>query len=90
MNLFIPISPISLILIIPGPVRVSVQCRAGLAGGGERLARPQGRLRGRAAGEGVRGGRGSARGSGEGEAGLQLRGGGGGRGRCGEGQPALI
>ena len=81
---------LSLILIIPGEVRVSVQCGAGLAGGGERLARPQGRLRGRPPGEGVRGGRGPARGSGQGEAGLQLRGGGGGRGRRGEGQPALI
>ena len=90
MNLFIPISPISLILIIPGPVRVSVQRRAGLAGGGECLARPQGRLRGRPPGQGVRGGRGAARGSGEGEAGLQLGGCGGGRGRCGEGQPAVI
>ena len=90
MNLFIPISPISLILIIPGPVRVSVQRGAGLAGGGECLARTQGRLRRRPAGPGVGGGRGSAGGKGPGQAGLQLRRGGGGRGRRREGQPALI
>ena len=84
------ISPISHLSSLSGPVRVSVQRGAGLAGGGECLARTQGRLRRRPAGPGVGGGRGSAGGKGPGQAGLQLRRGGGGRGRRRESQPALI
>ena len=67
-----------------------MQRGAGLAGGGECLARTQGRIRCWPAGPGVGGGGGAPRGEGQGEAGLQLRGGGGRRGRCGEGQPTVI
>ena len=76
--------------LFPGPDGVSVQRGAGLAGGGERVAGAQGRLRRGPPAPGD-GGRGAApRGQGPGEAGLQRRGRWGRRGRCGEGEPTVI